>query len=136
MNAEQALSMLNGTHLGGQSVRLSWGRSPSNKQGQSDQPQWNGGGGGYGNYPYGQGGYEAYQYPQPAQDPSMYYGGYPAGYGNYQQPGAYPQGGGYQAGGYQQQQQQYCIVLCYRSVLRLVNLDWVVNATLGEMTKF
>lgn len=30
--AEQALSMLNGTQLGGQSVRLSWGRSPSSKQ--------------------------------------------------------------------------------------------------------
>lgn len=30
--AEQALSILNGTQLGGQSIRLSWGRSPSNKQ--------------------------------------------------------------------------------------------------------
>nr|GEV57311.1 polyadenylate-binding protein RBP45-like isoform X1 [Tanacetum cinerariifolium] len=30
--AEQALSILNGTELGGQSVRLSWGRSPSSKQ--------------------------------------------------------------------------------------------------------
>ncbi|KAK3199646.1 hypothetical protein Dsin_023061 [Dipteronia sinensis] len=39
-SAEQALSILNGTTLGGQSIRLSWGRSPSNKQ--PDQTQWNG----------------------------------------------------------------------------------------------
>ncbi|KAB1215210.1 Polyadenylate-binding protein RBP45 [Morella rubra] len=31
-SAEQALSLMNGTQLGGQSIRLSWGRSPSNKQ--------------------------------------------------------------------------------------------------------
>lgn len=31
-NAEQALSMLNNTLLGGQNIRLSWGRSPSSKQ--------------------------------------------------------------------------------------------------------
>ncbi|KAL5737666.1 hypothetical protein ACOSP7_030427 [Xanthoceras sorbifolium] len=87
-SAEQALSMLNGTQLGGQSIRLSWGRSPSNKQ--PDQAQWNGGGGGGGGY-YGYAqGYEAYGYAPPAQDPNMYYGGYP-GYGNYQQPGAYQQ---------------------------------------------
>jgi len=30
--AEQALSMLNGTQIAGQNIRLSWGRSPSNKQ--------------------------------------------------------------------------------------------------------
>lgn len=30
--AEQALAGLNGTQLGAQSIRLSWGRSPSNKQ--------------------------------------------------------------------------------------------------------
>lgn len=30
--AEEALRMLNGTPLGGQNIRLSWGRSPSNKQ--------------------------------------------------------------------------------------------------------
>ncbi|GLU23636.1 hypothetical protein SLE2022_396270 [Rubroshorea leprosula] len=81
--AEQALSALNGTVLGGRNIRLSWGRSPSSKQGQSDQTQWNGG------Y-YGYQGYEAYGYAPPAQDPNMYYGGYP-GYGNYQQPGAYQQ---------------------------------------------
>ncbi|XP_031248517.1 polyadenylate-binding protein RBP45C [Pistacia vera] len=83
--AEQALSMLNGTQLGGQNIRLSWGRSPSNKQDQPDQAQWNGGG--YYGYPQG---YEAYGYAPPPQDPNMYYGGYP-GYGNYQQPGAYQQ---------------------------------------------
>ncbi|KAH9803616.1 polyadenylate-binding protein RBP45C [Citrus sinensis] len=77
--AEQALSVLNGTQLGGQSIRLSWGRSPSNKQ--SDQAQWNGGG----YYGFAQG-YEAYGYAPPTQDPNMYYGGFP-GYGTYQQPG-------------------------------------------------
>lgn len=30
--AEEALRMLNGTQLGGQNIRLSWGRNPSNKQ--------------------------------------------------------------------------------------------------------
>lgn len=104
-SAEQALSSLNGTQLGGQSIRLSWGRSPSNRQvvvitllssssillvqlafwfqfnlSQSDQTQL--GGGSY--YGYSQGGYEAYGSYAPPQDPNMYYGG--AGYANYQQP--------------------------------------------------
>ncbi|KAI5683450.1 hypothetical protein M9H77_04678 [Catharanthus roseus] len=73
--AEEALRVLNGTQLGGQNIRLSWGRSPSNKQ--VDQSQWNGGGY-YGYAP----GYEAYGYAPAAQDPNMYYTGYP-GYGNY-----------------------------------------------------
>ncbi|ESR62278.1 hypothetical protein CICLE_v10015407mg [Citrus x clementina] len=78
--AEEALRMLNGTQLGGQNIRLSWGRSPSNKQAQPDPNQWNAG-----YYGYAQG-YENYGYAAAApQDPSMYYGGYP-GYGNYQQP--------------------------------------------------
>ncbi|KAM1873672.1 hypothetical protein ACFX13_007478 [Malus domestica] len=83
--AEQALGSLNGTQLGGQSIRLSWGRSPTSKQNQPDQAQWNGAGGaGFYGYPQG---YDAYSYaPPPAQDPAMYYGGYAAGYGNYQQP--------------------------------------------------
>jgi len=83
--AEQALSNLNGTMLGGQSVRLSWGRSPSNKQ--SDQNQWGQGGqGGQGGSYYGYTqGYEAYGGYAPPQDPNMYYGGYP-GYANFQQP--------------------------------------------------
>ncbi|KAG9156789.1 hypothetical protein Leryth_024812 [Lithospermum erythrorhizon] len=76
-DAEASLSALNGTQIGGQSVRLSWGRSPSNKQ--SDQAQVNPGY--YGGYPQG---YEAYGYAPQPQDPNMYYGGYP-GYGSYQQ---------------------------------------------------
>ncbi|XP_010448184.1 PREDICTED: polyadenylate-binding protein RBP45C-like [Camelina sativa] len=89
--AEQALSMLNGTQLGGQSVRLSWGHSPSNKQSQTNQGQYGGGGGG-GYYGYPPQGYEAYGYAPPPQDPNAYYGGYAGGgYGNYQQPGGYQQ---------------------------------------------
>ncbi|KAK8992230.1 hypothetical protein V6N11_048319 [Hibiscus sabdariffa] len=76
--AEEALRILNGTQLGGQSIRLSWGRSTSNKQAQPDPNQWNGG-----YYGYGQG--YGYGYASAPQDPNMYYGGYP-GYGNYQQP--------------------------------------------------
>ena len=89
--AEQALSQLNGTQLGGQSIRLSWGHSPNNKQThvtQPDQAQY--GGGGY--YGYPPQGYEGYGYAPPPQDLNAYYGGYPgAGYGNYQQPGSYQQ---------------------------------------------
>uniref|UniRef100_A0A6N2KRX7 RRM domain-containing protein n=1 Tax=Salix viminalis TaxID=40686 RepID=A0A6N2KRX7_SALVM len=69
--AEQALSMLNGTQIAGQNIRLSWGRSPSNKQAQPEQSQWNGGG--YYGYPQG---YDAYDYAAAAAaaaaDPSMY----------------------------------------------------------------
>ncbi|KAL0835191.1 PREDICTED: polyadenylate-binding protein RBP45C-like [Brassica oleracea var. oleracea] len=85
--AEQALNQLNGTQLGGQSIRLSWGRSPNNKQTHVTQPDQ-----GYYGYPPPQG-YEGYGYAPPPQDPSAYYGGYPgAGYGNYhQQPGGYQQ---------------------------------------------
>lgn len=88
--AEQALSILNGTELGGQNIRLSWGRSPSSKQGQGEQPQYGGGGGGGGGgayYGYAQG-YEAYGYAPPPQDPNAYYGVYAGagGYGGYQQP--------------------------------------------------
>ncbi|KAI4308020.1 hypothetical protein L6164_031139 [Bauhinia variegata] len=79
--AEQALSVLNGTPLLGQSIRLSWGRSPSNKQSPTDQVQWNGA---YYGYPQG---YDPYTYAPTTQDPNMYYGGYPpVQYGNYQQP--------------------------------------------------
>ncbi|XP_012454506.1 polyadenylate-binding protein RBP45B isoform X1 [Gossypium raimondii] len=76
--AEEALRILNGTQLGGQSIRLSWGRSTSNKQAQADPNQWNAG-----YYGYSQG--YGYGYGAAPQDPNMYYGGYP-GYGNYQQP--------------------------------------------------
>ncbi|KVI01086.1 Nucleotide-binding, alpha-beta plait [Cynara cardunculus var. scolymus] len=86
--AEEALRMLQGTQLGGQTVRLSWGRSPSNKQPQQvEQSQYSGGGGYYG---YGQG-YETYGYAPVAQDPTMYYGGYAAGYGGYPQVQQQPQ---------------------------------------------
>ncbi|KAK7264490.1 hypothetical protein RJT34_32099 [Clitoria ternatea] len=78
--AEEALRVLNGTLLGGQNVRLSWGRSPSNKQAQQDPNQWNGSSGYYG---YAQG-YENYGYAPTGQDPNMY-GSYP-GYANYQPP--------------------------------------------------
>lgn len=77
--AEQALSNLNGTQLGGHTIRLSWGRGSGNKQGQTDQTQ--SGGSYYGN---GQG-YQGSGYAPPSQDPNMYYGAY-SGYGNYQQP--------------------------------------------------
>ncbi|KAJ6825374.1 uncharacterized protein M6B38_375825 [Iris pallida] len=78
-SAEEALLTLQGTQLGSQSIRLSWGRSPSIKQPQQPQQQdpnqWNGN-----YYGYGQG-----YYAQPPQDPNMYaYGAY-ANYGNYQQ---------------------------------------------------
>ncbi|XP_021294045.1 polyadenylate-binding protein RBP45B-like [Herrania umbratica] len=85
--AEEALRMLNGTQLGGQSIRLSWGRSTSNKQPQADPNPWNGG-----YYGYAQG-YD-YGYAAAPQDPNMYYGGYP-GYGNYQQPQQQQQQVGY-----------------------------------------
>ncbi|KAL8461398.1 hypothetical protein ACS0TY_031940 [Phlomoides rotata] len=74
-SAEEALRMLNGSTLGAQSIRLSWGRSPSNKQ--ADPNQWSSGY--YGYTP----GYETYGYAPPPQDPNLYYAGYP-GYGNYQ----------------------------------------------------
>ncbi|KAF8047153.1 hypothetical protein N665_3180s0002 [Sinapis alba] len=68
--AEEALKMLNGMQLGGTTVRLSWGRSPSSKQAaDSSQCYYRG---------YGQG-HEHYGYSMP-QDPNAYYGGYPDGY--------------------------------------------------------
>ncbi|GJX76966.1 polyadenylate-binding protein RBP45-like protein [Tanacetum coccineum] len=83
--AEEALRMLQGTQFGGQTVRLSWGRSPASKQPQVEQSQFNGG-----YYGYGQG-YETYGYAPVAQDPAMYYGGYAAGYGGYPQVQQQPQ---------------------------------------------
>ncbi|KAG6514823.1 hypothetical protein ZIOFF_025196 [Zingiber officinale] len=85
-SAEEALRMLNGIQLGGQSIRLSWGRSPTNKQPQQDSSQWNGS-----YYGYNQG-YSAYGYA--AQDPNTFaYTGYP-GYGNFQQQQPPPQHAG------------------------------------------
>ncbi|KAK9136077.1 hypothetical protein Syun_015407 [Stephania yunnanensis] len=81
-NAEEALQRLNGMVIGKQTVRLSWGRNPGNKQSRADAGnQWNGAY--YGGQVYdGYGGYAM----QPQQDLSMYaaagaYGAYPV-YGN------------------------------------------------------
>ncbi|CAN0846666.1 Polyadenylate-binding protein RBP47 [Linum grandiflorum] len=69
-SAEEALDGLNGSVIGKQTVRLSWGRSPANKQWRGDNGnQWNGGGynGGQG---YG-GGY-GYNSASSNQDGGMY----------------------------------------------------------------
>ncbi|RZC45626.1 hypothetical protein C5167_038571 [Papaver somniferum] len=80
-NTTEALAKLQGTTIGKQTVRLSWGRNPANKQRADPSGQW--GAAAYGAYPvydYGYGG-------PVAQDP-MYaaaaYGAYPV-YGNQQQ---------------------------------------------------
>uniref|UniRef100_J3MLC2 RRM domain-containing protein n=1 Tax=Oryza brachyantha TaxID=4533 RepID=J3MLC2_ORYBR len=91
-SAEEAIRVLNGSQIGGQQVRLSWGRTPhQNKQvnpknypqaPQQDASQWNGNGNYYG---YQQS-YEASYYGAPnGQDPSAQnYYGY-SGYSNYEQ---------------------------------------------------
>eukprot|EP00252_Welwitschia_mirabilis_P026754 TRINITY_DN889_c0_g1_i1.p1 TRINITY_DN889_c0_g1~~TRINITY_DN889_c0_g1_i1.p1 ORF type:complete len:417 (-),score=85.76 TRINITY_DN889_c0_g1_i1:464-1714(-) len=76
-SAEEALQNLNGAVIGQQNIRLSWGRTPANRQvhSQPSNPpnQWNGA------Y-YGQE-YKNYGFA-PSQDPTAYqYGGY-SGYGN------------------------------------------------------
>ncbi|XP_022773627.1 polyadenylate-binding protein RBP47-like [Durio zibethinus] len=84
-NAEEALQKLNGTVIGKQTVRLSWGRNPANKQFRGDYGnQW---GGAY----YGGQVYDGYGYALPSpHDPGMYaaaaaaYGAYPI-YGSHQQ---------------------------------------------------
>ncbi|XP_076901746.1 polyadenylate-binding protein RBP47C'-like [Bidens hawaiensis] len=81
-NAEEALQKLNGTTIGKQTVRLSWGRNPANKQMRNEfGNQWGG-------PHYGGPVYEGYEYAMtPPHDPSMYaaaYGGYPM-YGIHQQ---------------------------------------------------
>lgn len=111
-SAEEAIRMLNGTQIGGQNVRLSWGRSPQNKQVIVQNrmcqltaltawplpmneinpntilqaPQQDASNQINGNYYGYQQSYEGYGYGAPnAQDPSMQsYYGYP-GYGNYEQ---------------------------------------------------
>lgn len=84
-NAEEALQKLNGTEIGKQTVRLSWGRSPANKQHRADYSnQWSGAAY-YGGQMYG--GY-GYAMPLPYDPPTMYaaasYGAYPM-YGTHQQ---------------------------------------------------
>ncbi|XP_019231776.1 PREDICTED: polyadenylate-binding protein RBP47-like [Nicotiana attenuata] len=84
-DAEEALQKLNGTAIGKQTVRLSWGRNPANKQSRGDfGNQWTG------TY-YGGHFYDGYGYAFPPQhDPGMYaaaaaaYGAYPM-YGTHQQ---------------------------------------------------
>ncbi|KAF2923057.1 RNA-binding protein L-like [Oryza sativa Japonica Group] len=86
-SAEEAIRVLNGSQIGGQQVRLSWGRTPQNKQApQQDANQWNG------NYYGYQQGYDSSYYGAPnAQDPSAQnYYGY-SGYGNYEQQQEPPQ---------------------------------------------
>ncbi|KAG6406554.1 hypothetical protein SASPL_134158 [Salvia splendens] len=75
-NAEEAIMRLNGTAIGKQTVRLSWGRTMSNKQSRMDaNGQWNGA------Y-YRRQGYNGYGYA--AASPS--YGPPSNGHGNLQQP--------------------------------------------------
>ncbi|KAM7266636.1 hypothetical protein ACFE04_004533 [Oxalis oulophora] len=86
-HAEEALGKLNGEIIGKQTVRLSWGRNPANKQFRSDfGNQWSGAGAYYGGQVY-----DSYGYAMPApHDPSMYaaaYGAYPF-YGSHQQQNA------------------------------------------------
>ncbi|XAR61854.1 hypothetical protein NMG60_11016388 [Bertholletia excelsa] len=82
-NAEEALQKLNGTTIGKQTVRLSWGRNPANKQARVDFGNpWNGA------Y-YGGQMFDSYGYAiPPPHDPNMYaaaaYGFYPM-YGTHQQ---------------------------------------------------
>ncbi|MBA0867923.1 hypothetical protein Goshw_006071 [Gossypium schwendimanii] len=84
-NAEEALQKLNETNIGKQTVRLSWGRNPANKQFRADYSnQW---GGAY----YGGQVYDGYGYALPPPNGlGMYaaaataYGAYPI-YGSHQQ---------------------------------------------------
>ncbi|GAV69038.1 RRM_1 domain-containing protein [Cephalotus follicularis] len=84
-NAEEALQKLNGTVIGKQTVRLSWGRNPAHKQSRADfGNQWNAA------Y-YGGQVYDGYGYAlPPTHDPNLYaaaaaaYGAYPM-YGGHQQ---------------------------------------------------
>ncbi|KAL0384188.1 UNVERIFIED_CONTAM: Polyadenylate-binding protein RBP47 [Sesamum radiatum] len=74
-NAEDAIQRLNGTVIGKQTVRLSWGRNMGNKQSRVDpNSQWNGA------Y-YGRQGYNGYGYGAVAA-----YGASSNGHGNHQQP--------------------------------------------------
>ncbi|KAF0890309.1 hypothetical protein E2562_002721 [Oryza meyeriana var. granulata] len=79
-DAEEALQGLNGSVIGKQAVRLSWGRSPSHKQSRADS------GNRRNNMYYGTPFYGGYGYASPVPHPNMYaaaYGAYPI-YGNQQ----------------------------------------------------
>ncbi|PKU66312.1 Polyadenylate-binding protein RBP47 [Dendrobium catenatum] len=69
-NAESALQALNGTLIGKQTARLSWGRNPANKQLRVDS--MNRRSGGY----YGAQIYGGYGYAVPFQHPGMYAAAY------------------------------------------------------------
>ncbi|KAK8950683.1 Polyadenylate-binding protein RBP47 [Platanthera zijinensis] len=69
-NAESALQALNGTLIGKQTARLSWGRNTANKQMRSD-PMNRRSGGYYGPQMYG-----GYGYAVPFQHPGMYAAAY------------------------------------------------------------
>ncbi|CAH9100389.1 unnamed protein product [Cuscuta europaea] len=87
-SAEDAIQKLNGSLIGKNTVRLSWGRTPANKQQARAEAngKWNG------DYSGRQSGYGGYGHSMPQNnDQSMYaaggYGGGSAnGYGNNQQP--------------------------------------------------
>ncbi|KAL8116215.1 polyadenylate-binding protein RBP47-like isoform X2 [Apium graveolens] len=75
-SAEVSIEQLNGTVIGKQTVRLSWGRSPGNKQfrGESGN-QWNGNS-------YGKQGYNGHQDPNGYGAAATAYGASANGYGN------------------------------------------------------
>ncbi|KAL6899728.1 hypothetical protein ACP4OV_006386 [Aristida adscensionis] len=79
-DAEEALQGLNGSTIGKQAVRLSWGRSPASKQSRGDSGHRRNG------MYYGTPFYGGYGYASPVPHPNMYaaaYGAYPY-YGNQQ----------------------------------------------------
>jgi len=82
--AKEAIQMLNGSQIGGQKARLSWGHSTQNRQASQHDANNQYNGNNY--YRYQQLGNEGYSYGAPnAQDPSIQnYYGYP-GYGKYEQ---------------------------------------------------
>ncbi|KAK4377269.1 hypothetical protein RND71_003565 [Anisodus tanguticus] len=83
--AEDAIHKLNGTVIGTQTVRLSWGRNPANKQFRTDSgSQWNGSY--YRRQNYGGYGYGASQSQDSTYAAGAAYGASSNGYGNHQQP--------------------------------------------------
>nr|CAB3450123.1 unnamed protein product [Digitaria exilis] len=81
-DAEEALQGLNGSTIGKQAVRLSWGRSPASKQSRGVSGHRRNSNGMYYGTPF----YGGYGYASPVPHPNMYaaaYGAYPY-YGNQQ----------------------------------------------------
>ncbi|XP_015089768.1 polyadenylate-binding protein RBP47-like isoform X2 [Solanum pennellii] len=82
--AEDAIEKLNGTVIGAQTVRLSWGRNPANKQFRTDSgSQWSGGY--YGRQNYGGYGYGASQSQDSMYGAGAAHGASSNGYGNHEQ---------------------------------------------------